>query len=83
MKENIIRLVVKQSSCPFYQEGDSVYFDGALIDKERSGNLCMTALSAVFPFVYAARKGVMKESLLQCPDCKEEVQFQIEAEKAK
>ncbi|MCY1715134.1 TIGR04076 family protein [Caproiciproducens galactitolivorans] len=80
MKENKIKLVVVQSNCPLYKEGDSIYFDGALIDKEKSGNLCMTALSAVFPFVYAARKGVVKESSLQCPDCRESVEFSIQVD---
>lgn len=80
MKENRIQLEVIRSSCPFYQEGDSVYFDGALIDKEKSCNLCMTALSAVFPFVYAARKGIVKEGTMQCPDCNEGVEFVIKAE---
>lgn len=80
MNENKIKLIVAESSCPLYKEGDSIYFDGPLIDKERSGNLCMTALSAVFPFVYAARKGIVKDSLLQCPDCREGVKFIIKVD---
>lgn len=79
MNENKIRLVVVKSGCPFYKAGDSVYLDGALIDKEKSGNLCMTALNAVFPFVYSARKGILKEGPVQCPDCGGGVEFIMEA----
>ena len=82
MSENKIKLVVVKSDCPFYKEGDSIYFDGALIDKGKSGNLCMTALSAVFPFVYAARKGIVKTGAVQCPDCSESVEFIIEADES-
>jgi uncharacterized repeat protein (TIGR04076 family) len=73
-----IKLVVRKSNCPLYKEGDSICFDGAIIDKEKSGNICMTALNAVFPFIYAARKGIIREGPLQCPDCKESVEFVIE-----
>lgn len=79
MNENRIRLVVTKSNCPAYQVGDAVYFDGALIDKEKSANLCMMALNAVFPFIYAARKGIVRESPLQCPDCDGKVEFSIQA----
>lgn len=79
-----IKLVVKSSKCDYYREGDEIHLDGALIQKEKSANLCLTALSAIFPFVYAARKGVTKEQMgfeeltFQCPDCPERVMFSIE-----
>ena len=60
MEENRIKAVVVRSGCPLYAVGDAVYFDGPLLDKDKSGNLCMMALNAIFPFVYAARKGVLK-----------------------
>lgn len=78
MKENKIKLVVKSSGCPLYKEGDVVYFDNALIDKEKSANICAMAVNAVFPFVYAARKGIVRETPLQCPDCDDCVEFVIE-----
>lgn len=81
MNENKIELVVVKSGCSFYKEGDRITFNGALIEKEKSGNLCMMALNAVFPFVYAARKGIVKEGTLQCPDCNGCVEFVIEADK--
>ena len=40
----------------------------------------MMALNAIFPFVYAARKGVLKETPVQCPDCEEHVEFMLQAE---
>ncbi|WP_286947710.1 TIGR04076 family protein [Acetobacterium sp. UBA5834] len=75
--EQKIKLVVESSDCPLYAPGDEVIFDGPQLDKDNSGNFCMMALSAVFPFVYAARKGVINEAPLQCPDCGEEVVFRI------
>lgn len=80
MEESRIKAVVVRSACPFYSAGDAVYFDGPLLDKEKSGNVCMMALNAIFPFVYAARKGVLKETPVQCPDCEEHVEFLLQAE---
>lgn len=77
--EQIITLTVTKSGCEKYHVGDKIVFDGALIDKEKSANLCMMALNAVFPFVYAARKGVVHEAPVQCPDCKDCVEFEISA----
>lgn len=75
--EQKIKLIVEASGCPSYNIGDEIIFDGPLLDKENSGNICMMALGAVFPFVYAARKGVVTEQPLQCPDCAEKVIFRI------
>lgn len=86
MNEKKIKLVVKDSKCDYYQPGDEICLDGPLVDKEHSANLCLTALNAIFPFVYAARKGVTKEQMgfeeltFQCPDCPERVMFSIECE---
>ena len=80
MEENRIKAVVVRSGCPLYAVGDAVYFDGPLLDKDKSGNLCMMALNAIFPFVYAARKGVLKETPVQCPDCEEHVEFMLQEE---
>lgn len=75
--EQKIKLVVEESGCYCYDIGDEIIFDGPLLDKEKSGNICMMALGAVFPFVYAARKGVVTDQPLQCPDCQEKVVFRI------
>lgn len=77
MEENKIKVVVTNSKCSRYNVGDAIYFNGAIIDKKRSGNLCMMALSAIFPFIYAARKGVVRNTPIQCPDCGEGVEFTI------
>lgn len=77
MEEIRIKAQVTKSGCPLYAVGDAVYFDGPLLDKARSGNLCMMALNAIFPFVYAARKGAFKETPVQCPDCAEHVEFML------
>lgn len=74
-----VKVTVQKSGCPHYKEGDIVSFKGAFVDKEKSGELCMVALNAIYPFVYAARRGgSVKESLIQCPDCDECVIFEVE-----
>ena len=58
--------------------GRFVVFDGPLIAKDESANICMMAMNAIFPFVYAARKGVINHGPFQCPDCADKVEFRIE-----
>lgn len=78
MEDHKVKIVVLDSKCPRYRQGDEVYFDGAFINKEKSKELCMVALNAVYPFVYAARRGgSVKETPVQCPDCGESVTFQV------
>lgn len=82
-KEYKVKLVVKSSKCDFYKKGDEVLFDGPLIDTQHSANLCLTALSSFYPFIYAARKRVtaiqmgFDELTFQCPDCADKVEFTI------
>lgn len=82
-KEKKIKLVVKSSKCCSYQPGDAIYIDHSLVDKERSANICLTALTAIYPFIYAARKHVTLEQMgfsemcFQCPDIDEMVEFSI------
>jgi len=74
-----VKAVVASSKCHYYQPGDQILFDSSCIDKEASGALCMVALNAIYPFVYAARRGGwVKDSLIQCPDCGECVEFRLE-----
>ena len=82
-KEKKIKLVVKSSNCCSYKPGDTIYIDHSMVDKERSANICLTALSALYPFIYAARKHVTLEQMgfsemcFQCPDIEESVEFSI------
>ena len=79
MEDHPVRAVVLQSNCLRYKAGDAVVFEGAFVDKEKSAALCMVALNAIYPFVYAARRGgAVKPTPVQCPDCEECVRFQIE-----
>ena len=79
MEDHKVKITVLESGCPRYQVGDEVYFTGAFIDVEKSAALCMVALNAVYPFVYAARRGgSVKSTPVQCPDCGECVKFQVE-----
>lgn len=79
MEEHKVKITVLKSACPKYTAGDEVYFEGAFIDKVKSAELCMVALNAVYPFIYAARRGgSVKPTPVQCPDCGECVTFQVE-----
>lgn len=73
MEKIIVQAV--SSTCGRYKPGDRIYIDGALVDKERSGNICLMALQSFFPYIYALRKGVSAQQmsfpekiLVQCPD---------------
>ena len=72
-----IKLEVIESNCDNYQVGDAIYFDGTVIDKEKSDALCACAISAIFPFILVSRKGMIWENTVQCPDCDEHVKFKI------
>lgn len=72
-----VKLVVVKSGCDLYKAGDEIVFDGPVIQKEKSGALCMTAMQAVYPYVFAARQGAVWQSLIQCPDCEETVLFRV------
>ena len=78
MEDHKTKIVVLESGCPHYQAGDEIYFSGAFIEKEKSAELCAVALNAVYPFVYAARRGgSVKPTPVECPDCGESVVFQV------
>ena len=79
MEDHKVKVTVLESGCPRYKPGDEIYFDGAFIDKERSAALCMVALSAIYPFAYAARRGgSVKPTPVQCPDCGEAVKSLVQ-----
>ncbi len=78
MEDHKVKVTVLESACPRYHVGDEIHFDGAFVDKERSAELCMVALNAIYPFAYAARRGgSVKPTPVQCPDCGEAVIFQV------
>jgi uncharacterized repeat protein (TIGR04076 family) len=74
MQENVL-VKVKESQCKFYKPGDQILINGPLLNKEESGNICITALLSFYPFIFAMRKGVTAAQLgfagpveVQCPD---------------
>ena len=74
-----VKVTVIESHCPRYTAGDVIYFEGSMLDKEKSGNFCMVAMNAIYPFVYAFRRGGnLKNGPYQCTDCGETVKFTIE-----
>lgn len=82
-KEAKIKLVVKSSKCALYKKGDEIYIEGSLLNKEKSANICLTAINSFYPFIYAARKRISPQQMgfdeltFQCPDCPETVEFTI------
>ena len=79
MEDHKVKVTVIESGCKRYNIGDEIYFSGAFIDKEKSADLCMVALNAIYPFAYAARRwGSVKDTPIQCPDCSECVKFSVE-----
>lgn len=79
MQDHKVKVTVLESGCARYAVGDEIYFEGAFVDKDKSAALCMVALNAIYPFVYAARRGgSVRENAAQCPDCAECVKFKIE-----
>ena len=84
-KEDKIKIEVVKTQCKLYQSGDKIIINGPLIDFDKSNNVCVTALNAVYPFVFALRKRVTPEALgfagevtVQCPDYCGPVVFKLE-----
>lgn len=84
--ETVVAEVIK-SECKLYQVGDKIVVDGPLLNKDRSNNICVTALLSFYPFIFALRKGVTKEQLgftdqieVQCPDYCAPVVFVLKKE---
>lgn len=46
------------SECDLMKKGDYIYMKGPMIDKEKSDNICVTALTGIYPWVMTARFGV-------------------------
>ena len=77
--DNKVKVTVIESHCPKYKEGDVICFNGAELDKEKSDKVCIVAMQAIYPFIYAFRRGGnLKNGPYQCTDCGETVKFNIE-----
>jgi len=82
--EDKVKIVVINSQCKLYKAGDQIMIDGPLIDFNNSSNVCVTALNAMYPFIFALRKKVKPEALgfneevtVQCPDYCAPVVFKL------
>lgn len=86
--ENIVVEVI-ESKCSHYRVGDKIYIEDALINMDKTSNVCLMAVQSFFPFIYAARKGVTPEQMgfreklvVQCPDYCAPVVFEIKRERS-
>lgn len=84
-KDRRIQVTVVDSRCSFYKNNDSFFLNGPLLDQGKSSNVCVTALNAIYPFIFALRKGVQPEDLgfqapvtVQCPDYCAPVIFELQ-----
>jgi uncharacterized repeat protein (TIGR04076 family) len=78
-EDHKVKVTVLSSMCPKYKEGDVICFTGACLDKEHSDNVCMVAMNALYPFIYAFRRGGnLRNGPYQCTDYGETVTFKIE-----
>lgn len=78
MESKKIIATVIQTGCPRYKIGDKITYEGPAVVKEESDGLCMVAMNAMYPMVYAMSRGGMAEHApVQCPDCKEAVVFEL------
>lgn len=81
MNSNRVIATVISSGCPRYSVGDKIVYAGPAVIKEESDNLCMVAMNAMYPMVYAMSRGGMEaHAPVQCPDCKEAVVFELTRE---
>ncbi|WP_158588947.1 TIGR04076 family protein [Butyrivibrio sp. XB500-5] len=79
--DNKVKVTVVESHCPKYKPGDIIRFIGSELDKDNSDRVCMVAMQAIYPFIYAFRRGGnLKSGPYQCTDCGETVVFNIEIE---
>ena len=82
--EKKVKITVVSSECDKYKPGDVICTEGAFVDKEKSDAVCLTALNALYPFIYGTRKGLTGEEMgfpdmvFQCPDGAAKVEFKIE-----
>lgn len=76
VKNQKVCLEVQKSECAYYKKGEQIVFDGPLI-QNNDVKLCMTAMQALYPYVFAARMGGVWEDEIQCPDCAEGVKFKV------
>jgi hypothetical protein len=52
-KENKIKLIVKSSKCCSYKPGDIIYIDHSMVDKDKSANICLTELTAIYTPIHS------------------------------
>ena len=58
-----VKIVVTHSECDLVKEGDTAFLKGAIMDTQRSSPMCITALVAIYPWVFASRFGITSETL--------------------
>jgi len=70
-----VKIEVIRSECDLMKSGDSVYLSGPVLDREKSGPVCVTALLSIYPWIMGARFGLESEHMgwkdgytVCCPD---------------
>ena len=80
--DNVVKIVVTHSKCNLMKKGDTIYFNGPVIDSAKSSQICITALLGIYPWVMASRLGIESSNLewrngykVWCPE--KSVEFNI------
>ena len=70
-----VKIEVIRSECDLMKRGDTVYLSGPVLDREKSGPVCVTALLSLYPWIMGARFGIESEHMgwkdgytVSCPD---------------
>jgi len=73
--EKNVKIAVICSDCDLMRPGDAVYLNGPVLDREKSGPVCVTALLSLYPWVMGVRFGIESDLLgwnngytICCPD---------------
>jgi len=58
-----VRIVVTHSDCKKISEGGTFFLKGPILDCADSSGVCVTALLAIYPWIFASRFGIRSEDL--------------------
>jgi uncharacterized repeat protein (TIGR04076 family) len=58
-----VKILVTYSECEKMVEGDTVFLKGPMLETDESSPLCVTALLAIYPWVFASRFGIKSKDL--------------------
>jgi uncharacterized repeat protein (TIGR04076 family) len=58
-----VKIVVTYSECAQMREGYTFFLKGPMLEFDRSSSICVTALLAIYPWIFTARFGIKSKDL--------------------